>query len=145
MNVKMELEAQKLQYEDKLQKLILKEKALLSFYKNNNKSSSSQEDAQIQEDAQSQDEIPTRLRGEYIERDFAKKRTQAQGKVQLSQRAYQAFAELATYDEDAELVTMQGNPGVYRNNTFIRAEKIFVYPQKEHIIFQNRVRGRFTK
>ena len=73
----MELEAQQLQYKDTLQRLVLKGKASLSFYENL--------DSQQQAESPSKAKAPTRLSGEYIERDFAKKRTEAQGKVRLSQ------------------------------------------------------------
>ena len=122
-----EMRAQKLEYKEEAQKLLLEEKAFLSFY----------EDSSLYKGNKGR--TLTRLSGEYIERDFSKKVVRAQGGVRISQKNYKGEAELLNYKEDSQTLIMEGNAGVYRKRTFIRAEKIFVYSRGERILFQKRV------
>ena len=133
---KMELWAQKLEYKKKAQKLLLEEDAILSFQE--------EEDSGSEEADSKKEAKPfSRLSAEYIERDFAKKLTKARGRVRLRQKDYRVVAELANFYEDRNLLTMEGDAGVYRNNTFMKAEKIFLYLKEERILLQNNIGASF--
>ncbi len=120
---KLKIKAKKMDYDDQKQKLLLQDEAYISFY------------------SLSEQEVPTSLSASWIERDLQKKQTTAQGQVIFSQKQYRAQGEIANYDEDAQVIIMKGSPGVYNKGLFMEAEKIFIYPEKERILFHNQVRS----
>ena len=84
---------------------------------------------------------PSIISGGLIERDFQKRQILLQSNVQIQQKDYQAFAEIAQYYQNAGLMVLEGNPGLKKDNSFIRSEKIFIYQRKNRILFHNRIQG----
>ena len=121
---KVEYQAENMHFDNQAQKFTLRKDVWLSFYNE-------------------KDSTPTVFSGGIIERDIKKKQIMMQSHVQLRQKNYHAFAEIGHYYESKELIVLEGNPGLQRGHSFLRSEKIFIYPQKDHILFHNRIQGAF--
>ncbi|MEQ9362859.1 MAG: hypothetical protein RIF32_01370, partial [Leptospirales bacterium] len=87
------------------------------------------------------DEVEATLRGAVIQRDFAAESTAAWGGVEIERENFLATGEIATYYEDAEVIVLEGDPGLKDGASFVRCEKILFYPEKNRILLYNRIRG----
>lgn len=87
------------------------------------------------------DEVEATLRGAVIQRDFAAESTSAWGGVEIERENYLATGEIATFYEDADVIVLEGDPGLKDGASFVRCEKILFYPEKNRILLYNRIRG----
>ncbi len=122
----LRLKAKSIHFSNESQKLTIKNNAELHFLNSSQKTVA-----------------PSTFFGDFIERDFQKKITHAEGNVRIIQKDYEAKANLASYHENAELITMEGSPSVRKKGYRLEAEKIFIYLEKRRIILQNRVKSSF--
>ncbi len=85
--------------------------------------------------------VEATLSGAVIERDFADGSTSAWGDVRIERERYTATGEMATFYEDADVIVLEGEPGLEDGPSKIRAEKILFYPEKNRVLLYNRIRG----
>ena len=91
----------------------------------------------------------TIIKANYLERDLNKKYTKAYSEVNVEQNTKSKDlnektilkSEYAYFDEIKDLITMEGNPKVFKNNSFLSAQKIFVHPKKNQIFLENNING----
>ncbi|MCR9144523.1 MAG: hypothetical protein NXI24_19955 [bacterium] len=87
------------------------------------------------------DEVEATLRGAVIQRDFAAENTSAWGGVEIERENLLATGEIATFYEDADVIVLEGDPGLKDGASSVRCEKILFYPEKNRILLYNRIRG----
>ncbi len=87
------------------------------------------------------DDIEATLRGAVIQRDFAAENTSAWGGVEIERENFLATGEIATFYEDADVIVLEGDPGLKDGASSVRCEKILFYPEKNRILLYNRIRG----
>ena len=86
-------------------------------------------------------EIKATLNGAIIERDFGAGETTATGNVSIEREDYRATGESAVYHESADLIVMEGRPGLRRGKGNVECEKILIYPERNRVLLYNRIRG----
>lgn len=86
-------------------------------------------------------EVQAVLTGATIEKDIQKKETVARGDVRLQREKMEVTGELATFHESAGMIVLEGDPGVIENNSMIRCERVFIFPEEDRILLSNRITG----
>ena len=87
------------------------------------------------------DEVRATLSGNVIERNLSDNSTVARGEVKIERDNYEATGEIATYDESAGVIILEGEPTMREGNSVIQCEQVMIFPADNRVLLKNRITG----
>lgn len=87
------------------------------------------------------EQVTGELQAAFIEANLKTEKTFARGDVRLKRDDYIATGEIARYEASSDVVIVEGNPGIERNGSKVRSERIFIYPEQSRVLLLDGISG----